>query len=84
MACPGESPWPVNVGSWLAAQGESLHMIGKVLNHSQPSTTAIYAKLHLDPVRAAMERNAEPALATVNGRKKRPSKVIFPGSLINR
>ncbi len=57
------------VGSWLAAQGESLPMIGKVLNHSQPSTTAIYARLHLDPVRAAMERNAEHMLAIVNGKK---------------
>jgi integrase len=54
------------LGSWLAAQGESLPMIGKVLNHSQPSTTAIYARLHLDPVRAALERNTEKMLSTVN------------------
>ena len=46
------------VGSWLAAQGESLPMIGKVLNHSQPSSTAIYARLHIDPVREAMEKHS--------------------------
>jgi len=54
------------VGSWLAAQGESLTMIGKVLNHTQPSTTAIYAKLHLDPIRSALERNVETMLSTIN------------------
>ena len=46
------------VGSWLAGSGESLHLIGKVLNHRDVSTTAIYARLNLDPVRQALERNA--------------------------
>ena len=46
------------LGSWLAGSGESLHLIGKVLNHRDPSTTAIYAQLNLDPVRQALERNA--------------------------
>jgi site-specific recombinase XerC len=46
------------VGSWLAESGESLHLIGKVLNHRDVSTTAIYARLNLDPVRQALERHA--------------------------
>ena len=46
------------VGSWLAASGENLHLIGKVLNHRDVSTTAIYARLNLTPVRQALERNA--------------------------
>jgi integrase len=46
------------VGSWLAGSGESLPLIGKVLNHRDVSTTAIYARLNLDPVRQALERNA--------------------------
>ena len=46
------------VGSWLAGSGESLHLIGKVLNHRDVSTTAIYARLNLNPVRQALERNA--------------------------
>lgn len=46
------------VGSWLAGSGESLQLIGKVLNHRTVSTTAIYARLDLNPVRQALERNA--------------------------
>jgi integrase len=46
------------VGSWLAASGESLQLIGKVLNHRDVCTTAIYARLDLNPVRQALERNA--------------------------
>jgi len=46
------------LGSWLVAAGASLPLIGKALNHSQPATTAIYARLELDPVRAALEENA--------------------------
>lgn len=43
------------VGSWLAQSGHSLHLIGKVLNHSNESTTKIYARLQDDNVRDAME-----------------------------
>lgn len=50
------------LGSWLAIAGASLPMIGKILNHSQPSTTAIYARLHLDPLREALETNAQKML----------------------
>jgi integrase len=50
------------VGSWLAGSGESLQLIGKVLNHRDVSTTAIYARLNLDPVRKALERNARKML----------------------
>jgi integrase len=53
------------LGSWLASSGAGLPLIGKVLNHSQPSTTAIYARLHLDPVRRALEENAARMLAVV-------------------
>jgi len=47
------------LGSWLVASGASLPLIGKTLNHSNPSTTQIYARLQVDPVRAALEANAE-------------------------
>ena len=33
------------VGSWLAQAGNSLHLIGRVLNHSNASTTQVYARL---------------------------------------
>jgi integrase len=51
------------VGSWLAGSGESLSLIGKVLNHRDVSTTAIYARLNLDPVRRALEHQATKILA---------------------
>jgi integrase len=43
------------VGSWLAQAGNSLHLIGKVLNHTSPSTTAVYARFAQDQVRQALE-----------------------------
>jgi integrase len=46
------------LGSWLAGQGYSLPLIGRALNHSNVATTQIYARLDLDPVREALERNA--------------------------
>lgn len=45
------------VGSWLAQAGNSLHLIGKVLNHSDTKTTAIYARFGEDSVRAALEQH---------------------------
>lgn len=39
------------LGSWQAKTGASLAIIGKSLNHKNQNTTAIYARLDLDPVR---------------------------------
>jgi integrase len=47
------------LGSWLAAQGHSLPLIGRALNHSSIAATQIYARLDLDPVRRALEENAQ-------------------------
>ena len=46
------------VGSWLAQAGHSLPLIGRVLNHTNPATTAIYAHLGDDPAREALEDHA--------------------------
>ena len=66
------------LGSWLAASGYSLPLIGRALNHANVSTTAIYARLDLDPVRRALEDNATMMLAagkqTVDARTKRSSR----------
>jgi integrase len=45
------------VGSWLAMDGASLPLIGKVLNHSNPSTTQVYARIAEDAARDALERH---------------------------
>jgi len=42
--------------SILASQGLSLPIIGALLGHTQPQTTARYAHLLDDPLRAATER----------------------------
>jgi integrase len=41
--------------SFLASGGQSLQVIGALLGHTQPSTTARYAHLFDDPLRAATE-----------------------------
>ena len=42
------------LGSWQAATGASLPVIGRTLAHKSPAATAIYARLDLDPVRNAV------------------------------
>ncbi|MBE0567982.1 MAG: site-specific integrase [Krumholzibacteria bacterium] len=44
------------LGSWQAAQGASLAVIGRSLAHKNVSTTLIYSRLTVDPVRESMER----------------------------
>jgi integrase len=44
-----------SLASHMAIAGTSLPTIGAMLGHSQPSTTAIYARLSNDPVRTAAE-----------------------------
>ena len=46
-------------GSVSAGAGVSLHLIGKMLGHSQPATTARYAHLANAPVRRAVDLVAE-------------------------
>ena len=53
------------VGSWLAQQGNSLHLIGRVLNHSNLTTTQVYAHFGEDHVRVALEHHAERLLSVV-------------------
>ena len=55
-----------SLGSWGALTGASLHVIGKLLGHVRPETTAIYARLTLDPVREAVDK-ATAAIFTAAG-----------------
>lgn len=43
------------LGSYLAIDGQSQYTIGKALGHIDPRSTAVYARLNLDPVRRALE-----------------------------
>lgn len=51
------------LGSWQAATGASLPMIGRTLARKNVSTTAIYARLNLDPVRESMQKAATAMMA---------------------
>lgn len=57
------------VGSWMAQAGNSLHLIGRVLNHSNASTTAVYARFGEDQVRQALEQHAERLTKAAMGSK---------------
>ncbi len=52
------------LGSWQAASGSSLNIIGKSLGHKNLNTTAIYARLNLDPVRESVN-NAVSAMVKI-------------------
>ncbi|SEQ22667.1 tyrosine-type recombinase/integrase [Nitrosomonas ureae] len=56
------------LGSWQAKTGASLAIIGKSLNHKNQNTTAIYARLDLDPVRDSVNK-ATSAMLTAAGLK---------------
>ena len=60
------------MGSWQAMTGASLPVIGKSLNHKNASTTAIYARLDLDPVRSAMEKATTAMMTAASA----PAKVV--------
>jgi len=64
-----------SLGSWQAATGASLCIIGKTLAHKNVSTTAVYARLSLDPVRAAMETATRAMLDAARIGEKAESKV---------
>jgi integrase len=58
-----------SLGSWQAILGASLPIVGRSLGHKSPSATAIYARLHIDPVRASVEA-ATSAMLVAGGVKK--------------
>ncbi len=62
------------VGSWLAQAGNDLHLIGKVLNHSNLSTSAIYARFSQDVVHKAMDEHATRIMAAAG--KTQPAEVV--------
>jgi integrase len=59
------------VGSWLAQSGNSLHLIGRVLNHSSQSTTAVYARFAQDHIHEALEKHGAQILEIARPAKAR-------------
>ncbi|GJM17484.1 MAG: integrase [Thermodesulfobacteriota bacterium] len=62
------------LGSWQAKTGASLAIIGKSLNHKNQNTTAIYARLDLDPVRDSVNTATSAMLAAAG--LKNSTKII--------
>ncbi|QTO19904.1 tyrosine-type recombinase/integrase [Burkholderia seminalis] len=64
------------LGSWQAAAGASLAVIGKSLNHRTVTATAIYARLNLDPVRESVARATSAMVAAAGEGAVLPFKKI--------
>ncbi|SDG98270.1 Site-specific recombinase XerD [Paraburkholderia steynii] len=67
------------MGSWQAGTGANLSVIGRSLNHKSTQTTAIYARLWMEPVRNSMETAATAMLqaagrATTEGSESEEAK----------
>jgi integrase len=65
------------MGSWQAKTGASLVVIGKSLNHKDPTATAIYARLDMDPVRDSMT-TATSAMFEAAGLKPKGEVIDMP------
>jgi integrase len=59
------------LGSFQAAAGSSLPIIGKSLGHSNLAATQIYSRLHLEPVRASVTAATAAMLKAAKRRKTR-------------
>jgi integrase len=57
-----------SLGSWQAALGTSLPIIGRSLGHSDSKSTQVYARLQLDPIRESISKAAD-AMMQAGGMK---------------
>jgi len=58
-------------GSWQAANGSSELLIGKSLGHRNTRSTAVYARLTLEPVRQSVERATNAMRSVVQADRQR-------------
>ena len=58
-------------GSWQAERGSSELLIGKSLGHRNTRSTAVYARLTLDPVRQSVERATDAMRSVVQADRQR-------------
>ena len=61
------------VGSWLAQDGQSLHLIGDVLNHRDPKTTAGYTYFQTKQPRDALTGHGNRVLALTPPHLRKPT-----------
>ena len=72
-----------SVGSYLPIAGESLQQIGAALGHKSLASTAIYAKLHSQAVRAARENGQATMVQMMKAAKKRGKLTAKPRKLLS-
>lgn len=72
-----------SLGSWMAASGASLQIIGKTLGHHDPATTTIYSRLNIDPIRQAVDTAVE-AMLSSHATQANPATVIGPDELASK
>lgn len=53
------------LGSWQAATGANSYIIGKSLGHRSQQSTAVYARLNLDPVRESVNKATDAMMGYV-------------------
>ena len=53
------------IGSWQAATGANSFMNGRSLGHKTTQSTAVYARLNLDPVRDSVEQATQAMLQSM-------------------
>jgi len=56
-----------SLGSWQAALGTSLAIIGSGLGHQDVKSTMIYSRLNVEPVRQAIQQATEAMIQAANG-----------------
>lgn len=61
------------MGSWQAGTGANMSVISRSLNHKSMQTTAIYARLWMEPVRDSMETAANAIMKAAAGSSKEVS-----------
>lgn len=71
------------LGSWQAARGSSLAIIGKSLGHRSVAATLIYSRLNLDPVRESVNGAVDDLLEAA-GQKFQADIVPFPVKARNK
>jgi integrase len=66
--------------SVAVANNSSLYLLGKVLGHKRPETTARYSHLQLDPVLAVADRTARKIADALTGKRDRDRVVQIQGA----
>ncbi len=57
------------VGSWQAATGANSFIIGSTLGHKDQKSTAVYARLNIDPIRSSLERATDAMFEGLKGKE---------------